>query len=258
MRIEPGTRFCFACGSTAVAFDTATDAKLKQAYLLGWPCARFQVQRDGVAREHLFCFLTGAMSMTDLSTGDCWRMWPAWGLIPAESPVLPQGHFMILTLSEEQAGRRSVSVPHPWEPARRLDVDLPRRARAGQRIAVPLPARGEKVEDVIARQQQLRSRSPRLAGLVGLARRAVALQAAVLGEHLHGGTLHELDDALRELEPAQAAGKLLARPAAGDFSAEVVQWLGGPGAAEPWIGQTRADVTPADAPVDLVEDSHLN
>merc|ERR1719198_564121 len=138
--------------------------------------------------------------------------------------VLPEGDFIVVALTADQAGKETIEIPNPRDKSQTITVSIPKKARKGQKIAVPIPAAGEKLEEVAKRQAGMSTGAKVATGLgISAAAGAAVLGGVILGDHLAGGTLLE-----QAVDVAGDVGDFAvdAADAVGDFADDVGDWLG--------------------------------
>merc|ERR1711871_21912 len=92
------------------------------------------------------------MTQKNIVTGTIRDMRQPLGMYPPSKPVLPQGEFIVLTVTSEMIGKSQISVNNP-KSGEQIAVSLPAKVKKGQKIAVPIPGKNESVEDVAKKQQ---------------------------------------------------------------------------------------------------------
>jgi hypothetical protein len=219
-------------------YDPSTDAKLKQAFLVGRQGARFQVKTKSGMEEYEFSFSKGHMAQKNVKTGNGRQIRQPYGMFQPKEAVLPEGDFIVVVLTANQVGQEMIEVSNPRDKSQTIQVSIPKKARKGQKIAVPIPAAGEKLEDVAKRQEGMTMGAKVATGLgISAVAGAAVLGGVVLGDHLAGGTLLE-----QAVDVAADAGDVAidvagdvgdfavdAADTVGDFAEDVGDWLGDAG-----------------------------
>lgn len=212
-------------------YDGATDARLKQAFLVGRPGAKFKVNTNGGEEEYQMSFKKGNMAQTNVKTGKSRDIRPPWGMSAPNEPVLPEGDFIVVTLKPNQVGQETIEVTNPRDKSSKIKVSLPKKTKAGQKIAVPIPAPGESVEAVAKKQEGMTTGGKVAMGLgVCAVAGAAAVGGVILGDHLAGGSL--IEDGADSVQDAAGdvadfvTGDVDLLEDAGDFAEDVGDWLG--------------------------------
>jgi len=216
-------------------YDPSTDARLKQAFLVGRQGARFQVQTKRGTEEYRFSFSKGRMLQKNVKTGNERQIRQPHGMFQPKEAVLPEGDFIVVVLTADEVGKEIVEVPNPRDKGQMIKVSIPKKARKGQKIAVPIPAAGEKLEDVAKRQAGMTTGAKVATGLgISAAAGAAVLGGVILGDHLAGGTLLEqagdvaadAGDVVVDVAGDVGDFAVDAADAVGDFAEDVGDWLG--------------------------------
>jgi hypothetical protein len=216
-------------------YDPSTDARLKQAFLVGRHAARFQVKTKSGTEEYQFSFSKGRLAQKNVKTGNERQIRQPYGMFQPKEAVLPEGDFIVVALTADQVGKETIEVPNPRDKRQMIKVSVPKKARKGQKIAVPIPAAGEKLEDVAKRQEGMSTGARVATGLgISAAAGAAVLGGVILGDHLAGGTLLEqagdvaADAGDVAVDVAGDVGDFAvdAADAIGDFAEDVGDWFG--------------------------------
>ena len=195
------------------------DILMTRAFLVGHPNCRFT--HKGVTYECNF----KQMRQVNLDTGKARDIRPPPGLRPPRKALLPVGPMIVLTVQKGQPGT-IVSVDDPNNPGQKVQVAVPDSAKVGSKLAVPVPKKGEKVEDVVKRQDE-HSTGAKVAKVCAAAASigVVAVGGFVLGDHLAGGDAAE-HAAESTADAAEDAAEWVAE--AGE---DMIDWLGDAGDA---------------------------
>jgi hypothetical protein len=219
-------------------YDAVSDSRLKQAFLIGRPNAKFSINGE----SYSFLFKNGHMTQMNAKSGKVRNLRPARGMIPPQKPMLPEGDMIVITVKKEHVGQEVILVNHPGKKGETLKVAIPKKARAGQKIAIPIPTEMESVEEV-ARKQAAHNKGMSTGAKAAVGTTVVAAAGAgvlggvILGDHLAGGTLAE-QIGEGAVDAGEAAGEFAvdAGEAIGDFAEDVGEWLGDAGEdAGEWI-----------------------
>jgi len=211
-------------------YDNGTDAKLKQAFLVGRPNASFKIKtHTGKIEQYSFNFDKGRMQQKNEATSNQRDMRAPMGMsAPPGGPVLPDGDFIVVTLRADQVGQSQIQIPNPHNPGSTISVSIPKKAKKGAKIAVPIPGKDQGVEEVAKKQQGMSTGSKVATGLgISVVAGAAVVGGVILGDHLAGGTLAQdvADMAVDGADAvADAAPDILED--AGDFAEDVGDWLG--------------------------------
>jgi hypothetical protein len=229
--IKKETKFQWKDGSGWQNYDGATDARLKMAHLVGHRNARFKVKTKSGVEEYLFVFGKNHMTQKNVDSGRERQMRPPQGMFAPSSPLLPEGDFVVITLTADQVGKDKITITDPHKSNKKITVSIPANARKGQKIAVPIPSNGEKVEDIAKKQQGLKTGSKVAVGLgVSAAVGAGVVGGVILGDHLAGGTLaQDAGDAIVDVAEDIGDFAVDAGEAIGDFAEDAGDWLGDAG-----------------------------
>jgi len=231
-RVNKDSKFQWKDGSGWSDYDKGTDAKLKQALLVGRPTAKFKVKtHDGKLEEYSFKFITGHMSQTNIKTSKPRDIRPPYQMSAPKEPLLPACDFVVITLTADQVGKDTIDVKNP-QTGEMFKAAIPKKAKKGQKIAVPIASGGYTMEDVIKKQeaqQKGMTTGAKVAtgtAVVGLAGVGV-VGGVILGDHLAGGDMAEQAVDLAEdageaiVDFAEDAGEVIV-----DFAEDVGDWLG--------------------------------
>eukprot|EP00403_Amphidinium_massartii_P029458 CAMPEP_0178398452 /NCGR_PEP_ID=MMETSP0689_2-20121128/14779_1 /TAXON_ID=160604 /ORGANISM="Amphidinium massartii, Strain CS-259" /LENGTH=326 /DNA_ID=CAMNT_0020019213 /DNA_START=115 /DNA_END=1095 /DNA_ORIENTATION=+ len=178
-----GKRFQVKLDTTWKDYDKDENVMITRAFLVGQPHCRFTLR----GAEYTIDFKH--MSQTNLSTGKVREIRAPPGMKQPKNPLLPAGPMIVLTVKAGQPGT-AIMVADPNNPGQQVQVAVPKNAKVGSKLAVPVPRKGEKVEDVMRKQQGMSAGGKVAlagAGIIGLG--AVAVGGIVLGDYLTGGEL---------------------------------------------------------------------
>merc|ERR1712046_416727 len=169
-----------------------SDARLKQAFLIGRRNAKFSINGE----SYSFLFKNDSMTQMNQKTQKVRYMRPPQGMTAPRSPMLPVGDMIVITVKKEHVGQDFITVNHPGKKGETLKVALPKKARKGQKVAIPIPSGSETVEDVAKRQvkhnQGMSVRAKTAVGTTVIAAAgAGVLGGVILGGPLAGGSMAE-------------------------------------------------------------------
>jgi len=234
--IQKDSKFQWMDGSGWQNYDSTSDAKLKQAFLVGRSECKFELRnKDGKTDKYSFFFKSGTMSQKNIVTGKVRQLRAPWGMFPPKQAMLPKGDMIVITLTAEQAGKMMIEIQNPRRKDQSITVSIPAKARKGQKIAIPIPGEHEVVEDVAKKQAELNkgmSTGAKVAVGAGVtaAAGACVVGGVILGDHLAGGTLAEdVTDIAADVGEDIAEFAVDAGDAIGDFAEDVGDWLGDTG-----------------------------
>jgi len=219
------------------------DMVLKRAYLVGQPNAKFSLR--GQHYEYSFT----RMLQKNLGTKKEREIRPPPGLTAPQTPLLPKGSMVVLTVRKGQAGQ-TIELNDPNNPGQKIQVNVPKGAKPGQKMAVPVPEKGETVEKVQEKQKSHSTGAKLAMGTAGVAAvGGLAVGGVILGDHLSGGAVGDavgvdiggavaeagtavegaVADAAAAAEPVLADVGAFAESAGEDIAAaaeDVGDWLG--------------------------------
>merc|ERR1711862_911897 len=120
-------------------YNDEEDKVLKRAFMAGCPSCKFQLR--GQSYECDF----KCMVQINIDTGKERQIRPPQEWPATKAPIAP-GRTMVVNVPVGSPGT-VIQVPHPQQPGKFLDVNIPANARPGQAVLVPLPPAADAVPD---------------------------------------------------------------------------------------------------------------